>query len=64
MPMVLCPVDRPAEVHSTAISALRNEKIFEVGGLPPLTFVPGRTATDDSSATNEGTLLNFLKSYG
>ena len=34
-PMVLCPVDCPAEVQVTTIFALRNGKIFEVGGCSP-----------------------------
>ena len=42
--MVLCPVDCSAEVHFTTIFALRNGKIFEVGGWltphSPLSFVP------------------------
>ena len=32
-PMVLCPVNCPAEVHFTTIFAPRNGKIFEVEGV-------------------------------
>ena len=43
-PMVLCPVDCPGEVHYTTIVALRNGKIFKIGGVThpqnPLSFVP------------------------
>ena len=42
-PVVLCPVDCSAEVHSTTIFALRSSKIFEEGAdsAPyPLGFVP------------------------